>query len=314
MPRIRTIKPEFFTSETVAELPVRARLTWIGLWTYCDDYGRCRDNVKLIKAAVWPLDEVSLTNIDKDLTDLQACGLVYRYTVDGKAYIQVTNWGEHQRVSHPTKSNLPPPWPDGKPPGGSGNPPPEPSGDFPEGSGELPLGIGKEQGKEKEKESPAQARERESREFAEWYSAYPRHEDRLDAEKAYRAARKRGVSADILLSGAVRYALEKRGVEKKFIKLPATWLNKGAYENQPDLGGHRHLQAVDPRPVDAIPDFEIDADAILGPDHWSPKVTAEIDDLPRDQRQRWFQDRKAEHAAERLAQARSVLASRRGSA
>jgi hypothetical protein len=312
MARIRTIKPEFFTSETVAELPVRARLTWIGLWTYCDDHGRCRDNVKLIKAAVWPLDDVSLTNIDSDLTDLQACGLVTRYTVDGKGYMQVVNWTEHQKVSHPTDSRFPrPPSWDGGPPDGSGGPP-EDSGLFPEDSGEFPLG--KEGNRERNKETPAQARERESREFAEWYAPYPRHEDRIDAEKAYRAARKRGVSVETLLNGAIRYSQEKRGIEKKFIKLPATWLNKGCYDNQPESSNGRHLQAVDPRPVQAIPDFEIDVDAILGPDHWSPRTTTEVDAMPRNQRQEWFRARKAEHAAERLAEARAVLASRRGSA
>jgi hypothetical protein len=35
----------------------RARLTWIGLWTQCDDQGRTKDHVKLIKADVWPPDQ-----------------------------------------------------------------------------------------------------------------------------------------------------------------------------------------------------------------------------------------------------------------
>lgn len=109
MPRIRTIKPEFFTSDTVSELPLRARLTWIGLWTHCDDYGRCRDNVKLVKAAVWPLDAVSLRDVEEDLETLTASGLLHRYTADGKAYLQVTSWAEHQKVDRPSKSNIPAP-------------------------------------------------------------------------------------------------------------------------------------------------------------------------------------------------------------
>lgn len=58
---------------------------------------------------------------------------------------------------------------------------------------------------------------------------------------------------------------------------------------------------------------EIDVDAILGPDHWSPRTTAEVDQMPREQRQAWLKARRTEHANERLNQARSVLA-RRGSA
>jgi hypothetical protein len=109
VPRIRTIKPDFFTSDTVSTLPLRARLTWIGLWTHCDDHGRCRDNVKLIKAAVWPLDDVSLRDIESDLDDLVEANVVFRYVVEGKAYLQVTNWAEHQKVDRPSKSNIPAP-------------------------------------------------------------------------------------------------------------------------------------------------------------------------------------------------------------
>lgn len=96
MARIRNIKPEFFTSEAVSALPLRARLTWIGLWTHCDNHGRARDNVKLIKAAVWPLDNVSLRDIEEDLATLAEQGRIVRYEVDGKRYLEVTNWGEHQ--------------------------------------------------------------------------------------------------------------------------------------------------------------------------------------------------------------------------
>lgn len=96
MARIRNIKPEFFTSESVSVLPLRARLTWIGLWTHCDNHGRTRDNVKLIKAAVWPLDDVSLKDIEDDLATLTDHGRIVRYGVAGKRYLVITNWGEHQ--------------------------------------------------------------------------------------------------------------------------------------------------------------------------------------------------------------------------
>jgi hypothetical protein len=109
VPRIRTIKPDFFTSDTVSALPLRARLTWIGLWTHCDDYGRCRDNVRLIKAAVWPLDDVSLRDVESDIGTLAAAGVLFRYEVAGKGYFQVTNWSEHQKVDRPSNSSIPPP-------------------------------------------------------------------------------------------------------------------------------------------------------------------------------------------------------------
>jgi hypothetical protein len=111
--RIRTIKPSFFTSDDVSALPLRARLTWIGLWTHCDDAGRAKDNVRLIKAAIWPLDDVSLRDIEDDLGTLADRGRIVRYEADGQRYLAITNWSEHQKISRPTPSKIPEPSPNG---------------------------------------------------------------------------------------------------------------------------------------------------------------------------------------------------------
>lgn len=163
MARIRTIKPDFFTSDTVSALPLRARLTWIGLWTHCDDYGRCRDNVKLIKAAVWPQDDVSIKDIEADLNTLADRRVILRYEVDGKNYLAVTSWDEHQRVHHPSQSKIPAPLNGSTPPAGppddvslntpaDGRPPdvlgspPETVGNSPDARGSPPGTFPQEQG------------------------------------------------------------------------------------------------------------------------------------------------------------------------
>ncbi|MEU9333180.1 hypothetical protein AB0D49_08440 [Streptomyces sp. NPDC048290] len=109
MARIRTIKPEFFTSLTVADLPLTARLTFIGLWTHVDDAGRCVDDARLIKAAVWPLDDRTSADVESDLKALTESSLITRYTLNQKRYIAVTGWDEHQRINRPTPSRLPAP-------------------------------------------------------------------------------------------------------------------------------------------------------------------------------------------------------------
>ena len=115
MARIRTIKPTFFTSLTVANLTVEQRLTFIGLWTHVDDAGRCVADGRLIKAALWPLDDRSPDDVMGDLDALTEAGLIVPYTADGRCYLQVTGWSEHQRISRPTKSDLPAPPSDNKP-------------------------------------------------------------------------------------------------------------------------------------------------------------------------------------------------------
>ncbi|WP_202495599.1 hypothetical protein [Streptomyces sp. SID4982] len=109
MARIRTIKPEFFTSLTIADLPLTARLTFIGLWTHADDAGRCIDDPRLIKAALWPLDDRTASDIETDLKLLSESSLITRYVLNQKRYLAVTGWDEHQRINRPTASKLPAP-------------------------------------------------------------------------------------------------------------------------------------------------------------------------------------------------------------
>ncbi len=122
MPRIRTFKPGLFQSEDVSMLPLRARWTWLGLWTQCDDHGRTKDNVKLIKANVWPLDEVNLRDIADDLDALADHKRIVRYEVDNRLLLAVVNWHRHQSINRPGSPQLPsPPVPMGTPAPGESN-------------------------------------------------------------------------------------------------------------------------------------------------------------------------------------------------
>lgn len=109
MARIRSIKPEFFTSLTIAGLRCEARMTFIGLWTYADDEGRGVDDARLVRAAVWPLDDRTIAEVETDLAALSAAGLIQRYEAGGRRFLAVTSWAEHQRVDHPRASTIPAP-------------------------------------------------------------------------------------------------------------------------------------------------------------------------------------------------------------
>jgi hypothetical protein len=111
MARIRSIKPEFFTSLTIAEQPLSARLTFIGLWTYVDDNGVGMADPRLIRAAIWPLEEAPdiLQRTREDLQSLQEVRLITLYEASGRPLVYVNSWNEHQKVSHPRKSRFPTP-------------------------------------------------------------------------------------------------------------------------------------------------------------------------------------------------------------
>jgi hypothetical protein len=110
MARIRSIKPAYFKSRSLARVARDARYLFAGLWTYCDDQGRGADDARSIKAEVFPLDDdMTPKAIEGLLQALVKIGVIVRYEADGWRYLAVVNFGEHQRVNKPQPSQLPAP-------------------------------------------------------------------------------------------------------------------------------------------------------------------------------------------------------------
>lgn len=101
MARIRTIKPEFWTSEQVVACSTTARLMFIGLWNYCDDGGRMPYSAKNIKMRIFPGDDISSESIRRHIDELSSNGLVEIYEIENQPYLQVTGW-KHQKIDRPT--------------------------------------------------------------------------------------------------------------------------------------------------------------------------------------------------------------------
>jgi hypothetical protein len=103
--RIRTIKPEFFVHEELAQLPFVARLLYIGLWTVADREGRLEDRPSRLKALLFPYDAV---NVDQLIERLAQRGFVRRYLVEERACIDIPTFRSHQCPNlHEKSSTLP---------------------------------------------------------------------------------------------------------------------------------------------------------------------------------------------------------------
>jgi hypothetical protein len=109
MARIRTVKPDLFINERVAACSVTGVVTYIGLFTQADDHGRHRDNAAIIAGVLWPLRaDHTPVHVEDDLQQLADAGLICRYTgCDGKRYLHITGWFEHQKIDKPSQSRLP---------------------------------------------------------------------------------------------------------------------------------------------------------------------------------------------------------------
>lgn len=101
MARIRTIKPEFWTDEKIVSLPFEARLLFIGMWNFCDDFGFLDDSPARLKLQIFPADDI---DVDRLLDILCIEELVIRGQAEGEHVLSIAHFTEHQRVSHPAKS------------------------------------------------------------------------------------------------------------------------------------------------------------------------------------------------------------------
>jgi hypothetical protein len=93
MARARNIKPGFFRNADLVELPVEARLLFIGLWTIADREGRLKDRPKQIKMDIFPADNFDCNALVQMIAD---AGMLVRYEHGGNRYLQITNFSKHQ--------------------------------------------------------------------------------------------------------------------------------------------------------------------------------------------------------------------------
>lgn len=108
--RIRSIRPEFWSSEDIAAMDWTTRLVFIGLWSYVDDNGVGRDVEKLIVADLFPLEDDprdTLATVSRSLARLSEGGQITRYTLEGKPYLHINAWSKHQRIDKAAKSRYP---------------------------------------------------------------------------------------------------------------------------------------------------------------------------------------------------------------
>lgn len=107
--RIRTIKPEAFASESLAAVSLSAERTFFGLLTQADDHGRFRDQAAVIAGLLWSLrPEHGPMDVEDDLNQLHTAGLLCRYEgEDGKRYLHIVTFAQHQKINRPSGSRCP---------------------------------------------------------------------------------------------------------------------------------------------------------------------------------------------------------------
>jgi hypothetical protein len=105
--RIRSIKPEFWESESLGRVSREARLLFIGLFSCCDDHGRARASSRLLASRLYPYDDDALKKLPAWIEELEKERCIRLYKVNGESYLDIPKWLNHQKIDKPSASKLP---------------------------------------------------------------------------------------------------------------------------------------------------------------------------------------------------------------
>ena len=105
----RILKESICTSDQLNELSWFEEALFYRLIVNCDDYGRFDGRIPVIKNRLFPLKETLTAKSVRDgINKLASTGLVILYECDGKPYLYLPTWNDHQIV-RAKKSKYPAP-------------------------------------------------------------------------------------------------------------------------------------------------------------------------------------------------------------
>ena len=223
----RIIKESICTSDSIDSLGWFEEVLFYRLIVNCDDFGRFDGRIAVIKNRLFPLKEnLTLKNVEAAINKLARTGLIsLYYDVDGKPFLLLPTWNEHQNV-RAKRSRYPEPVNICK----------QMISDEsrcsrnPIQSNPNPI---RESESESESNAAARKAEREKA-FADFWTAYPRKVGKQDARKAFEKVPFDALSALIPAVEQQKKSKQWKKDDGQYIPNPATWLNQGRWEDQLD--------------------------------------------------------------------------------
>ncbi len=223
----RILKESVCSSENLEGLTWFQEVFFYRLIVNCDDYGRMDARPKILASKLFPLKDIRLNQISDALRALTSAELVALYEKDGHPFLQMKTWDRHQSI-RAKKSKFPEPDSTCKqlqaddfnckqmisnaskcsrnPIQSESNPNPNPN------------------------TNPANADDR----FNEFWDAYPRHEDKKNAKKAFDKLKPDADMLRLMLTSIDRWKQSDQWQENngQFVPYPATWLNGERWKDE----------------------------------------------------------------------------------
>lgn len=214
MARIRSIKPEFFTSEDTTSLSAMARLLYIALWCESDREGRLVWKPKTFKLRYFPADGCDINAMCDEIIALK---MVVLY---GNGFAYIPTFKDHQHIN-----------------------PREAESSLPEPDASARVRTRQSRDRDTQGGRERKGKSNDASGFVEFWDAYPKKRNRGDAEKAWAK-----ISPATELKSTILQAVEvAKGRDDwrkdggKFVPYPASWLNARGWEDEDGSGSAKPI-------------------------------------------------------------------------
>ncbi len=105
MPRIRSIKPDFWNDAKLGQETEAVLLTFIGIWNFSDDYGVVKANPVWLKNQIYPYkDKLRIDAFSSWLNRLSELEVIIPFTYKSESFYYIRTFRKHQKVDKPSKA------------------------------------------------------------------------------------------------------------------------------------------------------------------------------------------------------------------
>ena len=229
----RILKESICTSDNVDELTPFQETFFYRLIVNCDDFGRMDARPKILSARLFPLKSLKEDQTKDALRALANAELITIYEVNGRPYLQMKTWENHQQV-RAKKSKYPSPdeatCMDMEADGSNCEQMIANDSKCPRN----PIQSESESNPNPKREKRAHDQEVAER-FARFWAAYPRKEAKKNAEAAFRKIDPDEELLARMLDSIAKWARSEQWTKDgdRFVPHPATWLNGRRWEDEP---------------------------------------------------------------------------------
>jgi hypothetical protein len=97
------IKPEFWDDQKLADVTFCARLTYIALWNFSDDFGVVKGDPRWLKNQIFPYDDLPVSDFIGWLDELKGLDRILSFKYNGEAFFYMPKFLSHQKINRPSK-------------------------------------------------------------------------------------------------------------------------------------------------------------------------------------------------------------------